>query len=286
MEDKSNFRGLLFEPSVEHEAVIFFSLLIPYLEESFVVDEYPDSFPDCFARRNGQKIGIEFETLASSFWIHENSDNLSKCNLLICWKNNIRGKTKRRNGIEILNVRGQDIEIMALDRVYANLLEKKKCPKLILNGKRPTKGGANKERFFEQLEQKVKAVNPEKYGWIKELYDQANQKEDFEIRWGGGETLFTMRFYVKKWDVDPINIGANGDVTIGYQGNPAQAPWELPQEAQSILRKLFNHNKPNKKGFLPKWPSAPLKTQVDLDNVKRALEIFAEYSKRSDIIWR
>ena len=95
-----------------------------------------------------------------------------------------------------------------------------------------------------------------------------------------------MRFYVKRWGVSPISIEGDGHVNIGYQENPARRWWELPPKVQGVLRKLFNHNKLNKKGNLPKWPYVPLKTQADLDNIKRALEILAEYSKHSDIIWR
>ncbi len=283
MEDvnqEDSFRGLLFEPTVESEVVILFSLMIPYLEERFVIDRYPDSFPDCLARRNGKETWIEFETNASSFRIHKNDKNLERCNLLICWKNNIRGETESKNGKELLRVRGHEVEIIALDRVYNELREKSKCPKLIKKGKRPSKGGADKERFFEQLEQEVRIGDPEKYNWIKALFDWVSQKEDFEVRWGGKKT-FTMRFFVKKWDRDPIGIGANGIVTIGYQANPSLSScWKLPSVVEDILRKMFHHDKPNIKGKPPKWPSAPLETPADFENIKRALGILAEYSSK------
>jgi len=274
-EQVANFRGLLFEPTFEHEVVILFGLLIPHFKESFVIDKYPDTFPDCLARRNGEKIGVEFEVLASHFYEHgHHEDNkLNKCDLLVCWRNNIPQKTTMRDGIELLNVKGHDMEIMALEKIVRSMQEAQSL-KLILHDRRPDEDRANKERFFEQLKE---SVDEKRYGWIKELYDQVNQREEFEVVWGGGERWSTMRFYVKKWGVDPIDIGGNGGVTIGYQGNPAISPWELPQEVQNMLRQLFKHRK-------QKWPSAPLKTQADLDNIKRALEILAEYSKRSDVI--
>jgi len=276
LEQEASFRGLLYEPTLEHEVVILFSLLINHIKDNFAIEEYPDTFPDCLARRNGQRIGIEFEVLASHFYEHKHheDENLNKCNLIICWKNDIRRKTTTRNGVELLTFDGHDIEIMALDEVIRSLQEVKSL-NLILHGRRPDIDRANKERFFEQLKE---SVNEEKYGWIEELYEQTRQREEFEVRWGGGERWSTMRFYVRKWDVDPIDIGGDGSVYVSYQGNPAISPWELPQEVQTALRQLFKHHK-------QKWPSAPLKTRADLNNIKKAVGILAEHSKRSDVIW-
>lgn len=270
-----NFRGLLFEPTYEQEVIILFGMLIPYLKDSFIIDKYPDTFPDCFARRNGQEIGIEFEVKASHFYEHhhDTNANLKKCNLLICWENDIPRKTTTRGDIELLNpetIKGHSIEIMALKKFY-----EEKSLKLILDGKRPDVERANKERFFEQLKENVDA---KKQSWINELYDQVNQrKEDFEVKWGGGERLSTMRFFVKRWNVDPIYIEGSGRVWLIYQGNPAISPWKLPQEVRTMLQQRFKHPKPT-------WYTVPLDTQSDLDNIKWALEILAEYSRHSDII--
>lgn len=270
-----NFRGLLFEPTYEQEVIILFGMLIPYLKDSFIIDKYPDTFPDCFARRNGQEIGIEFEVKASHFYEHhhDTNANLKKCNLLICWENDIPRKTTTRDDIELLNpetIKGHSIEIMALKKFY-----EEKSLKLILDGKRPDVERANKERFFEQLKENVDA---KKQSWINELYDQVNQrKEDFEVKWGGGERLSTMRFFVKRWNVDPIYVEGSGRVWLIYQGNPAISPWKLPQEVRTMLQQRFKHPKPT-------WYTVPLDTQSDLDNIKWALEILAEYSRHSDII--
>jgi len=50
------------------------------------------------------------------------------------------------------------------------------------------------------------------------------------------------------------------------------------QEVQTKLRQMFKHRK-------QKWPNVPFDTQAALDNIKRAIEISAEYSKHSGIIW-
>ena len=99
------------------------------------------------------------------------------------------------------------------------------------------------------------------------------------MKWGGGPTLSTMRFHVKKWDVPSIIVYGNGSIEVGYQGNPAISPWEIPKETQTELQQIF-------KRYKHKWHHIPLKTETDLNNIKKALKILAEHSKRfDDIIW-
>lgn len=280
MEHMDDFRGFRFEPTYEQEVIILFGLLIPSLKDKFVIDKYPDTFPDCFATRNGQEIGIEFEVKARNFYEqkHNTHANLKKCNLLICWENDVPEKTITRDGVELLNpetVKGHNIEIMALKKVIDDL-QKEKSQKFIWDGKRPDVDRANKKRFFDQLKE---YVDEEKRSWIKELHDWVNQrKEEFEVKWGGGERWSTMRFFVKRWNVDPIYTEGGGRVWLSYQGNPAISPWKLPQEVKAILQQMFKHPKQT-------WYTVPLDKPPDLDNIKKALEILAEYSKHSDIIW-
>jgi len=272
-DEVDNFKGLKYNPSLENEAVMLFSLLIPHLKDSYVIDEYSGTFPDCFAYRNGQRVGIEFELLASNF-NHENNDNLTKCSLLICWKNDERSTTKREDK-EFFVVKGHEIEIIALDKIVARL-EKDEGLKFIKNSGRPDiyRG---EERFFEQLREK----RPYRYDWIKELFDYVKQSEDLELRWGGGTRWLTMRIFVKKWDVSPMFILGNGSVEVDYQGNKAIFPWfELPQETKTELYQLFKN--PKKKP----WHNIPMETKTDLDNIYKALKILTENSKLYDnVIW-
>jgi len=269
-------RGLLYEPTNEIEVVILFSMLLPYLEDDFVIVEYPDTFPDCIALRNNERVGIEFEYLASHFFEHKHhmDENLEKCNLIVCWKNNIPYKTKRDDEREYLNVNGYEIEIFALEKIVKKL-EEEKGLELIICGSRPDLLEANEKRFFEQLKE---TVSEKKYSLIKMLFDYAKKKDEFEIMWGRGKRWYTMRLYVKKWGVDPIGVMADGQVYIGYQGNPAISPWRLPMETQTKLRKLFKHKK-------QKWPGVPLDSELDLEKLKEAIEILAEDSHKLDLVW-
>jgi len=66
--NKAEFRGLRYEPSYEDEVLILFSMLIPHFKDRFVIDSYTGAFPDCYATRNGEAVGIEFELLSSHFF--------------------------------------------------------------------------------------------------------------------------------------------------------------------------------------------------------------------------
>jgi len=69
-------RSLLCEPEYESEVIILFGLLIPYLDDDFVVDQYRGNFPDCIMLRNGQRVGVEFEVFASDFYEHGHHKDL------------------------------------------------------------------------------------------------------------------------------------------------------------------------------------------------------------------
>jgi len=270
-------RGLLYEPTYENEVVLLFGLLIPYCEDEFVIDRYFGSFPDCIARRNGEEIGIEFELLASNFYDqgHDEHPNLAKCKLLVCWENDLQRKTIIKGGKSFIIIKGFEIEVLALKEIVDELRKKG----IILVGeKRPDIGEANKERFFKQLEENV---GKEKFRWIKELYDEVSLRREFEVRWGGGGTLFTMRFFVKEWGVDPLGIQGNGSIWIGYTGNPAINPWALPQETQKALRQLFKRKKEKER-----WHTVPLNNLEDLNKIKEALDIITEHSKRLRLCWQ
>src|SRR5207249_11449991 len=87
---ESSPRGFLYEPEYEEEVVMLFGLIIPRLNDSYLIESCSGAFPDCFALRNGQRIGIEFELLSGNFFAqrHERDPRLKDCSMLVCWKNN------------------------------------------------------------------------------------------------------------------------------------------------------------------------------------------------------
>ena len=204
---------------------------------------------------------------------HDEHPNLVKCKLLVCWKNDLKRKTIAKDGKFFIIVNGYEIEVLALDKIVAELRKKGQSP--IMNGERPDIGEANKERFFRQLEENV---DKQKFEWIKELYEYVSQREEFEVRWSGGGTWFSMRFLAKEWDVDPVGVAGDGKIWINYTGNPAINPWELPQETQNALRQLFKRKE--------RWHTAPLNKREDLNKIKKAIEIIAENSKHLKLHWQ
>jgi hypothetical protein len=270
-------RGLLYEPTYENEVVLLFGLLIPYFEDKFVIDRYFGSFPDCLARRNGEEIGIEFEVLASDFYDHRHDEHpdLARCKLLVCWENDLQRKTITKGGKSFLVIKDYEIEVLALREIVDELRKK---GIVLVGGKRPDIGEANKERFFKQLEENVEK---EKFEWIKKLYDEVSLRREFEVRWGGGGTWFTMRFFAKEWGVDPLLVQGNGSIWVGYTGNPAIHPWVLPQETQDALRQLFKRKKEKER-----WHTVPLSNIEDLNKIREALNIIAEHSKHLKLQWQ
>lgn len=248
---------------------------MPHLKEKYLIDRYPDTFPDSSATRDKQKIEIEFEVYATDFYLHKHdkSDKLSTCNLLICWKNDARNSTKREDK-EFFKVNGHEIEILALDKEVEKL-EKEKGLKFIENGDRPNLNQANEALFFEELKQN----RASRYNLIKELYTFVKENPDFEVRWGRGERWLTMRIYLRKWDnVNPIIFRADGYTEIDYQDNKSRPRWwELPQETKTELQQIFKRIKA--------WHGVPLDNKTDFDNMKKALSILAEHSKRFEPKW-
>ena len=271
-----NSVGLLYEPSCESEVLILFGLLMPYLEEKFVIEQCSGSFPDCIARRDGEEVGIEFELLASNFFDHKHdeNENLTKCHLIVCWKNDIKYKTETKNGKTLLNINGHEVEVMELNEVVEKL--KNSGYFFILEGERPGLEEPNEERFFSQLKEKV---SYEKYHLIRKLYEEFRQNDELEIKWSKGDKLFTMSFLVKRWGVAPIGVQADGYIFIGYTGNPAINPWELPEETKEELRRIFKHKEKSR------WPTAPLNNQEDLDKIQKALNLMIKHSQYLKLIW-
>ena len=200
--------------------------------DNFVFDQGDIGlFPDCFAYRNGIRIGIEFELFSSHFRDHNHhkSPFLNRCNLIICWINNMPDSYK--NGAkEFVDINGHKIEILSIEK-------KAKAMNLIKLGRRPGRVGRNEESFLEQL----RKFSPDNADWVRKLIDYVSNRKDYAIIWQGQKRWETARFFLIKWGFDPINLRGNGSVEIAYQGNSSNLPWkEFPQETKDELWKLFN----------------------------------------------
>lgn len=274
--DKTDdFRGLLYNPIFEHEVEVLFGLIMPKLEKHrFAIEEYSGGFPDCFALCDGKRIGIEFEVDASKFKVHKKSKKWRDCSMIVCWNNDMRDTSYRKDGKWFCMVNGsetekREIEILELKEEVAEL--KKKGNKFILDGERLIKY----DDFFKQL----KGEGAESYGLVKELYEEVKKNESFEIKWGHGKRMRTMRFFVKEWGVSPIDILGNGSAEISYHENMAFLRWwKLPTKTETELQKIFNSSKKN-------WFDVPLNDRTDIEKIQKALKVLEEQSKIENLIW-
>lgn len=83
----NNFQRMIWAPGTELEVILLFGMLLPYLEEDFLIEECHNQFPDLIIKtKDGQEIRAEFELFSSHFREHKHDPN--QCELIICWKNN------------------------------------------------------------------------------------------------------------------------------------------------------------------------------------------------------
>jgi len=75
-----------YEPGNEMEVCILFGLLLPYLDEEWVLDEYYGSYPDSSFIVDGLRTQVEFEHYSINFHIHGHDPK--DCDIIVCWKHN------------------------------------------------------------------------------------------------------------------------------------------------------------------------------------------------------
>lgn len=81
--------GLDKKENFTHEEIVFlFASVFPV----FGIDSIKlirTTYPDCICFKDGKEVGIEFEPSLSSFKDHINKDDLSKCQYIVCWDNDL-----------------------------------------------------------------------------------------------------------------------------------------------------------------------------------------------------
>lgn len=227
-------------------------MLLPHLDDEFAVEDYPGIFPDCTARRNGKRIGIEFEVSSKDFLEHEHDKDpaLAKCDLIVCWKNDLE---------PVLNVRGQPIDVLELSKVV-----KEKGLSFVLGRPRPPVPEWEKERFLHELRANVR--EDEVYSWTKALVEFCEGCPEFAIAPGAGRQA-TLGFQVRKWlskrigVPTPILFYADGCLGLDYKDMPAP-----------VERELRSRTGERKK----RWHKINIQDQKTFDMLREALRWLAE----------
>lgn len=109
-----------------HEEILFLFARI-YSQIGFdSTEEVRTTYPDVIAIKNGAKKEIELEPLLSSFK-HHLKDDLSKCDYVVCWKDDIDKTHELR---ELLSA--NNIEVIELSQFYKLTKVKKTAPKSLV----------------------------------------------------------------------------------------------------------------------------------------------------------
>lgn len=96
-----------------HEEILFlFARVFPVYGIDYI-KEVRTEYPDCICVKEGKEIGIEFEVELSSFRDHLTKHDLSKCQYVVCWKDDLELYNPMREEIE-----KNGIEVLELQKLY------------------------------------------------------------------------------------------------------------------------------------------------------------------------
>jgi len=105
-----------------HEEIVFLFARVFSLYGIDYVKEIRTNYPDCICVKEAQEIGIEFEALLSGFQSHlANSDDLTKCQYIVCWKDDVEIHSPLRHEIE-----RHKINVLELERLYNDFRVKRR----------------------------------------------------------------------------------------------------------------------------------------------------------------
>ena len=116
--------GLVTDKKFTHEEIVFLFARIFNALNFESVDMIRTDFPDCKAKKNNKVCYIEFEPYLSNFKDHvAKKHDLSKCNYIICWEDDLEKHSLIKEQINIHN-----IEVIELRKIW-NITKTKKKPK-------------------------------------------------------------------------------------------------------------------------------------------------------------
>jgi len=112
-----------------HEEIVFlFARVFPVLGIDYI-KEVRTEYPDCICVKEGIEIAIEFEPSLSSFKDHLRKDDLSKCQYVVCWKDDLGLYDPMRE--EIKKYRIQVIELNEFYEEVKGKIKGRKEPRVI-----------------------------------------------------------------------------------------------------------------------------------------------------------
>jgi hypothetical protein len=100
-----NYKGIVYAPLNEAGVILLFSRMMTDL--GIIYESSPISYPDMIGRIKGrkgyEKVRIEFEFVASNFFLHKHDP--TGCDMIVCWENDLsieKSAELERNTIKVL----------------------------------------------------------------------------------------------------------------------------------------------------------------------------------------
>ncbi len=113
-----------------HEEILFLFARIFHAIGFDAIKKVRTNYPDVIATEDGVDKGIELEPLLSTFKHHLPKDDLSLCDYIVCWKNDL----PRTDGLH-KTLTDNNIEVLELRKFYELTKIKKKITKLVYERK-------------------------------------------------------------------------------------------------------------------------------------------------------
>ena len=216
----------------------------------------------CFAKRNGKRIGIEFEVYSSNFFDHKHQlhPNIPRCNMIICWENNLE---------PVINVKDKNGKIHQIEILELSKIIKEKKLKIFLKSRPPTPSW-DKETFLKELNKKV--GKGDTYNWVEALIQYyENYKHVFVMAYRKGKRHATLGFHVRKWLSEgvgvptPILFSDDGSVAFDCKDMPPHIEKELRSRIALIRTKKW-----------VRWCNIPIRDENTFKILKETIQWLAE----------
>jgi hypothetical protein len=94
-------KGMAYAPTNEQGVVLLFGRLARAL--GFCVERVQTAFPDCMARRRGERCRIEFEFWASDYENHGHPAD--GADIVVCWENDWESRSGKYKHLEIIDLK-------------------------------------------------------------------------------------------------------------------------------------------------------------------------------------
>lgn len=230
-----NFRGMTYMPINEMGTIYLFSL-IAEKDLNIRIESIQAGFPDCTGVRflgggRWERVRIEFEFKASSFFIHPNHDP-KECNIVVCWENDLneeRENILKENNVEIIELKSKILELDNPSLEDPQIISKKEFN--IEDHYKDRDVSDKVKELFKKLDFEIKKVN-------SKIWDKYSKTM---ITYYSPEKVFVSVHFRK--NSIAIEVYTNKEELEGFENVPNHENWgratiHNEQELQKIIPSL------------------------------------------------